>query len=42
MKDMISLEFIRSKNNLADLLTKYLIKAMISEILREMGLKPIY
>ena len=42
IKNMISLEFIRLKNNLADLLTKDLLKTAVFEISRGMGLKPIY
>ena len=42
MKDMISLEFVRSKNNLADLLTKGLSKAAIFETSRGMRFEPIY
>ena len=42
MKEVISLQFIRSKHNLADLLTKGLSKAAVFETSRGIGLKPIY
>lgn len=42
MKESISLQFIRSKHNLADLLTKGLLKTRVFETSRGMGLKPIY
>ena len=42
IKDVISLQFIRSKNNLADLLTKGRSKAKVIETSRGMGLMPIY
>ena len=42
MKDVISLQFIRSKNNLSNLLTKGLSKTLVFETSRRMGLKPVY
>ena len=42
IKDVISFQFIRSKNNLSDLLTKGLSKILVFETSRGIGLKSIY
>jgi len=38
---VISLEYVRSKKNLADALTKGLPRRVVLELLRGMGLKPM-